>query len=130
LFSVLFLYIFFISISYSFLTPSAKLKYILAFPSSISSFNATSKLLFSSIPNSVVVVKFPYIPNFVFWSIFPIIFPEFIAPLISPGFPFSPFFIFIIVLVVISPLSSVISLSVSLSTIPCPNVATFPVSGS
>jgi len=49
---------------------------------------------------------------------FPTISPAFNMPLISPGFPFSPFFIFIIVLVVISPLSSVINWSVSLSTIP------------
>lgn len=116
--------------SYSFLIPSCNVNNILAFPNSISSFNATSKLLSWSIPNSVVVNKLPYIPNFVFWSMFPIISPVFNMPLISPGFPFSPFFILNIVLVVISPVSSVISWSVSLSTIPWPSVAIFPVSGS
>lgn len=126
----MFLYIFFISISYSFLIPSSSDNNIVAFPVSISSFKATSSALFSSIPNVFGFSSSPYIPNFVFKFILPIMVSSFIIPLISPGVPFSPFFIFVIVLVASSPLSILINLSVSLSTIPCPNVAIFPLSGS
>ena len=72
---LLFLYIFSIFISYSFLTPFSIFNNIFASPVFISSLVATSISLLVSIFNSDVLFIFPYIPKLVFISTLPIDFP-------------------------------------------------------
>ena len=50
-------------------------------------------------------------------------------PFISPGFPFSPFFIETIFAFTNSPFEIVIKSPVSTSVIPCPSEANIPVEG-
>ena len=72
----------------------------------------------------------PKTPNLVFFEILPIVCPASIVPRISPGFPLVPLLILRILVVTNSPFAIFINSAVSISIIPCPNVANIPEDGS